>query len=262
VVGDRAEIDAIPAAPADMELPPAVAAYPEPESHVDEGWFDEHGGETPVGECSTCHTTDDCRTCHVSPVPDLVEALPARADVDAPGVGLTPRAPETHESLFFMNAHSALAAVDEQSCATCHTESSCLECHDAPASGGYHPPDFVARHSADAFGQATECANCHETAVFCRSCHIESGLGSEGRLGGGYHDAEPLWLLRHGTAARQSLESCASCHEQNQCLQCHAVRGAFKVSPHTRDFDAEAAWERNPRTCFACHVKNPIGDDP
>jgi hypothetical protein len=79
-----------------------------------------------------------------------------------------------------------------------------------------------------------------------------------GRLGTGFHDAEPLWLLRHGQAARQGLESCASCHEQNQCMQCHSTLGAFKVSPHGPDFDARRAQKRNAAICLACHITDPL----
>lgn len=107
-----------------------------------------------------------------------------------------------------------------------------------------------------------ECSNCHNTAAFCRECHIGVGVESVGRLGPGYHDAEPVWLLRHATAARQGLEQCASCHTQQDCLQCHSQFGAFKVSPHGPDFDAERARDRNPWICRACHFSDPIGNMP
>lgn len=255
----RPSIQALAPAPPGMELPPAPAHYPLPDSHADEGWLSAHGGQAPVAECSTCHTTEDCTVCHVGPAPDLVTALPSRADVEAPGVRVAARAPESHASFFFEEAHGTLAAADAASCTTCHTERYCVDCHDGPADGGYHAPGFVARHSAVAYGQEVECANCHDTVVFCRSCHVESGLGSQGRLGSGFHDAEPVWLLRHGQAARQNLEGCVSCHEQRDCMQCHSALGSFQISPHPRDFDPEAAWERNPRTCLACHVRNPVG---
>lgn len=256
----RAPIQAMPAAPPEMELPISEAHYPRPDSHSDEGWLSEHGRQASVRQCSTCHTQDDCKACHVQPVPDLVAALPAREQGRAPGVMVVAHPPESHASPFFLQAHPALAASGSTSCNTCHTESFCTECHDAATGSGnaYHPPDFVARHPASAFAQTEECSTCHNTAVFCRECHLQSGLGATGRLGRGYHTAEPLWLLRHGQAARQNLESCASCHQQRECTQCHGVLGAFKVSPHTRDFDAAAAWKRNPRTCFACHIKNPL----
>lgn len=260
VDGGLVEIQAIPSAPPEMELPPQGAEYPEPASHLDDGWLDAHRLQAPVRECSTCHAQDDCRACHVGSVPTLVEALPRRAESAAPGVGLVARAPESHASKFFLDAHGPLAAADGQSCATCHVETFCVDCHDGPpAGGGYHPASFVARHASSAFGRTDECATCHSTEVFCRSCHVQSGLGSSGRLGVGYHDAEPVWLLRHGQAARQSLESCASCHRQNDCVQCHGVLGSFSISPHTRAFDAEAAWARSPRTCLACHIRNPLG---
>lgn len=79
-----------------------------------------------------------------------------------------------------------------------------------------------------------------------------------GRLGPGFHDAEPLWLLRHGQAARQALESCASCHGQNECMQCHSVLGAFKVNPHGPGFDARRAQKRNAAICLVCHITDPL----
>lgn len=255
---DRRPIRAMPFAPEGMELPAAVAHYPEPATHQDAGWFTQHGLQATRQACATCHTSDDCAACHIAPAPTQVAALPARAEVSAPGVHVLPQAPESHEGFFFMQIHSVLAAGDQKSCNTCHVESFCSDCHQGPADGGYHPPGFVARHAADAFGRQSECANCHEVQVFCRNCHVQVGLSSVGRLGPGYHEGGSVWLLRHGMAARQNLEGCTSCHRQNDCTQCHGVLGAFKVSPHSRNFDARRAWEQNPRTCFACHIKNPL----
>jgi hypothetical protein len=41
-------------------------------------------------------------------------------------------------------------------------------------------------------------------------------------------------------------------------MQCHSVLGAFKVSPHGRDFDARRAQKRNAAICLACHVTDPL----
>jgi hypothetical protein len=125
---------------------------------------------------------------------------------------------------------------------------------------GFHPPNFVLRHAAAGYGRRLECATCHNTQLFCRDCHRNSaGLGSTGRLGPRYHDAEPIWLLRHGQAARQTLETCTSCHTQRDCMQCHSTLGAFRVSPHGPGFDARGAQRANPQICRACHVGDPLG---
>lgn len=256
-------IQSIPAAPQGMQQPLWAHAYPEPPTHQEPSWSVNHYPfESSTTECATCHTRDDCTTCHVGSVPSDVTDLPAAADVVAPGVHLQTTSPRTHESLFFMSAHANLAAAEPGTCATCHTESYCVDCHDGPPGGGYHPGNFVSRHAADAWSGSEECATCHSTASFCRACHEEVGFESQGRLGAGFHDAEPLFLLRHGQAARQGLESCASCHQQSDCVQCHGVTGAFQVSPHTEDFDARRAWAQSPRTCLACHVSNPVGGGP
>ena len=34
----------------------------------------------------------------------------------------------------------------------------------------------AAVHAADAYGRNMECANCHSAEIFCRACHVESGL--------------------------------------------------------------------------------------
>lgn len=258
---DREEIAEMLAAPEGMELPPTYARYVAPASHEDQAWLGEHRIEASRAECGTCHTSDSCMACHVQPAPTPVASLTSRDEAVAPGVEVVRRGPESHESYFFLDTHWALAASEGVSCATCHAESFCVECHDGPSSGGYHPPQFVARHQAEAFGRDAECATCHNTQAFCRSCHVEVGLTSFGRLGPGYHDAQSVWLLRHGQAARQNLESCASCHAQSDCTQCHGVLGAFKVNPHSASFDAQSAWARSPQTCLACHIGNPIGEN-
>lgn len=258
VDAERATIRGLAAAPPDMRLPPAVAHYNEPVSHVDDGWLAGHGSQASRRACATCHTSDDCRACHVSPAPEVVASLPARADVVAPGVGLAPREPESHRSVFFFKEHGTLAASGATTCGSCHQERYCVGCHDAPSGGGYHPLNFVAGHAAQAFGRDVECASCHSTQVFCRACHVDAGLTGFARTGPPYHDSQPLWLIRHGQSARQSLESCASCHAQADCTRCHGPLGAFKVSPHSRDFDARRAFARNPRPCFFCHIGNPF----
>lgn len=252
-----AEIQALPVAPASLSLPAAGARYPRPASHTDPAFLEGHA-PADASECATCHVREDCASCHLDVrVPPFL-ALFSAADVTAPGVGIVASAPASHDSPFFMSDHPALASTAAGLCASCHTRPFCADCHDDARSPVFHDRDYVQRHAATAYGQDMECANCHSVEVFCRACHVESGLGSSGRLTVGYHDAEPVWLLRHGQAARQSIESCQSCHKQRECLQCHSQTGSFQVSPHGPDFDARRAQERNPAICFACHVADPV----
>jgi hypothetical protein len=118
---------------------------------------------------------------------------------------------------------------------------------------GFHPVNFVLRHSAEAYGRRLECSNCHSSQLFCRNCHESAGAVGTGRLGPGFHDAEPVWLLRHGQAARQTLETCTACHTQRDCMQCHSTLGAFRVNPHGPNFDARRAERTNPQICRKCH---------
>jgi hypothetical protein len=251
----------VPAAPSDMPFVAIEAHYPVPESHGADDFLLGHGEGIVAAECTTCHTQNDCAACHVGPAVEPVPSLPTRETVRAPGVQVARAMPGSHESPFFMDAHAPMASAGAGGCATCHAQTDCVACHDAPRSSAFHPEGFQARHAADAYAQTAECASCHSTQIFCRSCHQESGFGSFGRLGSGFHDAEPAWLFRHGQAARQTLESCVSCHEQRDCTQCHGALGAFKVSPHGPDFDPERARSKNPVTCRACHVGAPGGGD-
>lgn len=232
VDGDRPEIGQVPAAPSTMDLPETYAEYPTPGTHEASEFTRAHGVGITTADCATCHTQDDCASCHVTPTVAVVEDLPHSEDVRAPGAGLVRNDPDSHESPFFIQAHSWLAGSEESSCATCHTQETCSACHNAPSQAVFHMDGFVLRHAADAFSQSSECANCHSLQVFCRACHQEAGLQGQGRLGPGFHDAEPIFLLRHGQAARQSLEACASCHAQTDCVQCHSDTGAFQINPH------------------------------
>lgn len=264
-------IAALPSAPSDMSLPAFEAEYPTPASHEDTDWLESHGRYAGGAECSTCHTRQSCTTCHRESRPEPVAELADRADVMAPGVTTRRRAPRSHRSAFFGTEHGTVASADGASCSSCHAETTCTECHTSesrapstasvgPGDGNeFHPPDFLARHASAAYGARLECSTCHNTAVFCRDCHEQLGMGPEGRLGPGFHDGQAAWIFRHGQAARQSLEGCASCHEQRDCLECHSTVGRFQVNPHGPDFDAEGYAERNREICFACHLQDPLG---
>ena len=248
-------------APPSLALPPMTARYEEPASHIAASFARDHGDGIQPGSCAACHARDDCAACHVPPLPAVATALPARASSAAPGAVLQRSEPASHAASGFSTAHAAAAAADAASCTACHTRTSCSECHDAQRRAVFHADNYMARHSADAYGRRLECSGCHETRTFCHDCHRQLGMQTEGRLNPGFHDAEPLWLLRHGGAARRTLESCTTCHRQQDCLQCHSTLGAFRINPHGSGFDAGTARRRNPIICKACHIGDPGGSD-
>ncbi|MEZ4378739.1 MAG: cytochrome c3 family protein [Gemmatimonadales bacterium] len=86
------------------------------------------------------------------------------------------------------------------------------------------------------------------------TCHAQAGLGARNTLQAGpYHDAKGAFLVGHGQAARQSLESCVSCHVERDCTVCHSAQGGRRFNPHGPGFDAERLRRRNPEMCIACH---------
>jgi hypothetical protein len=157
----------------------------------------------------------------------------------------------------FARAHAAAAGTQSPRCASCHEQSFCAACHAGEGRRRFHPVDFALRHAPAAYGRERDCRSCHNTEAFCRACHVSSGLASGGRRDVAFHDAQPRWLLQHGRAARQGLESCTTCHAQRDCMQCHSTRG-LQVNPHGPGFDPRRMAARSRVACIACHGRDPL----
>jgi hypothetical protein len=166
------------------------------------------------------------------------------------------RPPDTHGESFTAR-HAPLAAAAPATCRGCHVQTDCFACHwpsaGAGAGAGYHPAGFLQRHPSAAYARESACAECHNVGAFCQTCHARSGLGSERQLGSGYHDASRFFLSSHGQAARQSLESCVSCHVERDCLACHSAQTGRRFNPHGPGFDGARLRRKNPEMCTACH---------
>ena len=197
---------------------------------------------------------------------DVVAAIPARshdattaptATTAANGDGARVHVSRVHGP-GYERAHGTEASAHQLDCAGCHTQRYCADCHAGETRRRFHGANFVQRHAPEAWGRQQDCASCHNPEAFCRTCHVSAGLASQGGLSSAYHTRQPVWLLQHGQAARQGLESCTSCHQQSDCLQCHSQLGAFRVNPHGPGFDARRAQERNAAACQLCHIGNPI----
>ncbi len=253
-------------------------SWPLPADHRDKEFNRAHGGiaRANAKRCGTCHARPACTTCHLGGgAIDVTSKLPQPGPGAAQGVMLRlrparlrattptlvpqdtsrPRPVQVHNANFRTN-HAAQAATASLSCAGCHERRFCADCHAAEVPRRFHRANFSQSHGAESWGRETDCASCHNAQVFCRSCHRESGLAAKGRLDAAYHTAQPLWLLQHGRAARQGLQSCTTCHAQRDCLTCHSTLG-WGVSPHGPGFRAERLASRNATQCLMCHLQVP-----
>lgn len=260
------------------------AVYPRPADHRGEVFAIAHGASArrEPDRCAACHARASCTTCHLGSGgggADAIARMPVAEPGGAPGVQLrlqvdrprasaplaavargdsartAPRPVRVHETGFAAN-HGPRAAAGALTCEGCHGKSFCSDCHAGEGSRRFHPANFTQRHAADSYGRENDCASCHNAELFCRSCHRESGLATKGRLDVAFHNAQPQWLLQHGRAARQGLQSCTTCHVQKDCLTCHGTTG-WGVSPHGAGFRAGRLADRNATQCLMCHLKVP-----
>ena len=161
----------------------------------------------------------------------------------------------------FVEKHGPTAASGRLNCQGCHEERTCSSCHNGGSRRRFHAFNFVSRHAASAAGRERDCASCHTAETFCRECHRGQGMEARGTRNVAYHDRQPLWLQQHGQAARQEMQTCATCHQQRDCMQCHANIG-LRVNPHGPGFDAARMAKRNRQMCLMCHISDPLSRSP
>lgn len=252
---DAPEQAAIQALAPDPRARAIVVRLAAPATHREPMFLARHGvaARENVRQCQTCHTRESCLACHAASQ-RVSAGLPPAAPERGAGASPVRRPPESHGENF-ANRHGLIAATTPATCAGCHVRADCLECHrsNAAAGPGYHPAGFLVRHPAAAFARETSCSDCHNVGSFCATCHASAGLRSTGPLRSGYHDASRFFVLGHGQAARQSLESCTACHVERDCLTCHAATGGRRFNPHGPGFDANRLRRKNSEMCTACH---------
>jgi hypothetical protein len=272
------------------------AVYPVPRSHREASWASGHAAAARdnVTSCANCHARSSCTACHIgsggaATIGKLPRAEPGKAQgvvirratsarpptSERPAVLMT-LASDTGEAVEldsgrvhyvrvhppdFVKTHGPVVATGGMTCSGCHAQRFCTDCHDGETRRRFHPANFIARHATEAFGRQDDCTHCHNPEAFCRSCHVNVGQATRDPRHAAFHTRQPLWLLQHGQAARQSLESCASCHQQRDCLRCHSTIGQG-VNPHGPGFDAKRMAARNRLVCLQCHLGDPLAARP
>jgi hypothetical protein len=265
--------------PGSLVLPPARLAFPHA-THVDEGipCLDCHVGidKATVGtrdhlpnmyDCLECHdgrkAPDGCTTCHLQDPSGRVETSFPGSPPLKPGGRFRP---DDHGDPEWLRLHEHGARTEPRSCDACHEPRECLVCHDGVQKPPIHGSDFVMTHGLLAQRRDPQCSACHE-ASFCTDCHDaakvrpgafpsplaeppgtgrfhpEGWAGAIGTIAGPEH---------HSHQARRALDTCTTCHEQDDCVACHAA-----VNPHGERFtDAPSAWRYgagDAPVCAECH---------
>jgi hypothetical protein len=252
------DVPAIRALARDDRAPAHERAVPVPASHATSTFVRSHGQDAnkATATCANCHARTSCLTCHIGSMPAAIGNMPEPGAGRAVGAQIT-RTPPTSHTERFRTAHAREADARPRTCETCHERATCLTCHrpDGARQAAFHPSSFLTSHPNQAYNRAVSCSRCHNTQQFCQSCHLRSGLHATARLTRrGYHDAFRGFSLGHGQAARQNLESCATCHAERDCTACHSsVGGGYGFNPHGDRFDAARARAKNPSVCIACH---------
>lgn len=161
--------------------------------------------------------------------------------------------------------HRWVAADAGSLCAECHVERDCTDCHDGRVrSRRVHPGDFLSTHPVMARRDETRCTSCHAVATFCGECHARLGLATFAapatRSGERFHPPSAMWIRGpnlHGVEARRSMQSCVSCHAEDDCVVCHgsAGVGGGGVSPHPPGFARSCGviLASAPAGCVRCH---------
>lgn len=266
------------------EEAPGVRVRPtRPPGHTAD-FFRSHGtaAAADLPSCASCHTERQCAACHLVAVGERGAARPA--DYRPPPEPAS--APRARPAVRLASLHGrglprdppgpAVGASPAIPAPTDTVRETDREEIGAPREGvpprrlpaaeeggftgaGFHPPNFVLRHGAEAFAAGMECAECHSREAFCRSCHTSLGMAAErGFITGAFHDGQPDWLLAHARAARQNMELCASCHQQTSCLRCHSARVGWGVNPHGPGFDPGRVGDRSRMSCGACHFAGQL----
>jgi hypothetical protein len=220
--------------------------------------------------CLACHKdgTDErrCADCHLAKLGGLIETeypqgtlVPKHSGMgDAHGAG-------------FGKDHRQEAMQLGATCSACHDRSECLACHQGVARPlDFHSGDYLRVHAVEAKRGTPDCSACHRAQSFCVGCHERSGIGNRapGEFVGTGAFHPPSWLALHPREAKRNIQSCASCHREDDCLACHSAEptAAMRASPHPKGWRGSAKCKaldsKNRRMCLRCHVtQDELGCD-
>jgi hypothetical protein len=230
-----------------------------------------------MGSCLQCHRDGNeerhCADCHLTKLGGLLatqfefgQLAPGRDGLgDEHGQG-------------FARDHKQAARQVGATCTACHDQSECVACHQGTVKPTeFHQGNYLLIHTVEARRGTPDCTACHRYETFCVGCHERLGLGTRAQQGfnttskqfhpTGWASLGPGPNI-HAQEARRNITSCASCHRDEDCLQCHSAEpgNMVRASPHPPGWRGSArcrALDRgNRRMCLRCHVEqDEIGCD-
>lgn len=136
--------------------------------------------------------------------------------------------------------------------------------------------EFDHQAHVEEYVDTADCTLCHlsgaESIVpefdVCYACH-DAKLLAEAVLKPTMSHG-PVWALNHGPEAKRDSASCSSCHQQNDCLDCHKAgfaheQGRFSnnlINVHRGDFNVShpLAARADAQRCYACHEQRFCSD--
>ncbi|HET6439817.1 MAG TPA: cytochrome c3 family protein [Anaeromyxobacter sp.] len=213
-----------------------------------------------------------------------------------------PHSPHVDGDVACVNCHAGITAASRLEADVRHVqlpahpsqEEACQGCHESDPE--IHVParttPFRLRFDHQAhLGRVKDCKTCHQklpevndTALAappmatCTGCHNHQQDFSEARCNRCHVDLKGYlprtafahqgdWLKIHGAMAKPSAESCAACHDQTYCAECHAAQTVAarpsvifpekvdRAFIHRGDYVSRHAIEAgaNPASCRTCH---------
>jgi DmsE family decaheme c-type cytochrome len=96
----------------------------------------------------------------------------------------------------------ALLGPQDEMCAMCHGD-------EVPKPDSHKNENWKKEHNEDAKQNQEKCLTCHSQEGFCNRCHIVPVP----------HPEE--FVTQHGPTAKEHLQACRNCHEDDYCLVCH-----------------------------------------
>jgi hypothetical protein len=240
-----------------------------------------------TASCVSCHqephTTQRCRDCHGDPYTE-VELTGNRRHLRFSHAEHLKELPGG-----CVSCHREVANVGAplrtriDTCLECHadddrfTRSNCDTCHvdlsmdpRPPRSHMIHGPNFIDDHGPMAASSRDTCASCHSER-FCSQCHGASTPALPWRL----NPSDPMsasvhragFRARHAEESRLDPGSCATCHSETFCSDCHVESGVAAIgatpsgSPHPENWvsigpggnEHGRAARRDPASCASCH---------